>query len=192
MAHLSICTTLLLCGGASWVVLVVKNLPVNAGDVGSVPGLIPWRRAWQLTPVFLPGEWTGGSWCVTDYGAAKSWAWLSDERAAVGWSLLYSTGGVVAAGRGLLKIARLFLKVATQLHSGWSGVRREQWSQAFSWMSGGVRAQAVFPPWVKSFFLLETSKIWLSGKLTADFHSLKIYGWKGETASSPGYQISMF
>ena len=28
----------------------------NAGDLVSIPGLIPWRRAWQPTPVFLPGE----------------------------------------------------------------------------------------------------------------------------------------
>ena len=40
------------------VALVVKNLPANAGDVGSIPGSgkIPWRRAWQPTRVFLPGE----------------------------------------------------------------------------------------------------------------------------------------
>ena len=43
---------------------VVKNLPANAGDAGSIPGLgegsrcrfDPWRRAWQPTPVFLPGK----------------------------------------------------------------------------------------------------------------------------------------
>ena len=39
---------------------MVKNLPANAGDIrdqGSVPGLgRPWRRAWQPTPVFLPGK----------------------------------------------------------------------------------------------------------------------------------------
>ena len=40
------------------VALVVKNLPANAGDVGSIPrsGKVPWRRAWQPTWVFLPGE----------------------------------------------------------------------------------------------------------------------------------------
>ena len=42
----------------------VKNLPANAGDMGRGfdpwVGKIPWRRAWQPTPVFLPGEspWT--------------------------------------------------------------------------------------------------------------------------------------
>ena len=45
---------------AQLAVLVVKNLPANAGDVrlGFDPwvGKIPWRRAWQPTSVFLPGE----------------------------------------------------------------------------------------------------------------------------------------
>ena len=45
---------------ASQVSLVVKNLPANAGDVecGFNPwvGKIPWRREWQPTLVFLPGE----------------------------------------------------------------------------------------------------------------------------------------
>ena len=40
---------------------VVKNPPASAGevrDMGLIPGSkkIPWRRAWQPTPVFLPGE----------------------------------------------------------------------------------------------------------------------------------------
>ena len=41
--------------------LSIKNQPANAGDerdAGSISGLgrSPWRRAWQPTPVFLPGE----------------------------------------------------------------------------------------------------------------------------------------
>jgi len=41
----------------SQVMLVVKNLPVNAGDrFNPWVGNIHWRRAWQPTPVFLPGE----------------------------------------------------------------------------------------------------------------------------------------
>jgi len=44
---------------ASQVPLVVKNLPVHTGDIrrlDSWVSKIPWRRAWQSTPVFLPGE----------------------------------------------------------------------------------------------------------------------------------------
>ena len=46
---------------ASQVSLVVENTPASAGDIrdmGLITGLgrFPWRRAWQPTPVFLPGE----------------------------------------------------------------------------------------------------------------------------------------
>ena len=48
------------CNGASQVVLVVKNLPAKAGDMRHEfdPWVrkIPWRRKWQPTPVFLPGN----------------------------------------------------------------------------------------------------------------------------------------
>ena len=44
---------------ASQVVLVVRNLSANAGDVkdvfGTWVGKIPWRKTWKSTPVFLPG-----------------------------------------------------------------------------------------------------------------------------------------
>ena len=44
--------------------LLVKNPSASAGDVteaGLIPrlGNIPWRRKWQSTPVFLPGEFHG-------------------------------------------------------------------------------------------------------------------------------------
>ena len=45
--------------GASQVVVVVKNPPAKAGDIrdtGLTRRSIPWRVAWQPTPVFLPGE----------------------------------------------------------------------------------------------------------------------------------------
>ena len=53
----------MLCCGASQatkVALVVKSLPASAGHKrrGFIPrvGKVPWRRAWQPTPVFLLGE----------------------------------------------------------------------------------------------------------------------------------------
>ena len=33
-----------------------KESTCNAGDTGSIPGKIPWRRKWLPTPVFLPGK----------------------------------------------------------------------------------------------------------------------------------------
>ena len=49
---------------SSQVALVVKNMLANVGDItdaGSIPwvGKIPWRRAWQPTTVYLPGEFPG-------------------------------------------------------------------------------------------------------------------------------------
>ena len=40
---------------------VVKNLPADMENVGSVPELriSPWSRKWQPTPVFLPGKIDG-------------------------------------------------------------------------------------------------------------------------------------
>ena len=42
--------------------------PSNAGDPASIAGLgrSPWRRAWQPTPVFLPGE-SHGQRSLVDY-----------------------------------------------------------------------------------------------------------------------------
>ena len=38
---------------------MVKNLPADVRDELLIPGsegMVPWRRAWQPTPVFFPGE----------------------------------------------------------------------------------------------------------------------------------------
>ena len=47
--------------------LLVKNLPANAGDLKDpvlIPGVgDPWGRAWQPTPVFLPGK-SQGQWSL--------------------------------------------------------------------------------------------------------------------------------
>ena len=36
--------------------MAMQEMP---GDTGSVRGKIPWRRKWQPTPIFLPGEFHG-------------------------------------------------------------------------------------------------------------------------------------
>ena len=39
----------------------------------------PWRREWQPSSVFLPGEFCGQrSWWAVVHGVAKSWTGLSD------------------------------------------------------------------------------------------------------------------
>ena len=51
-----------------------KESACNAGDAGSIPGKIPWRRAWQPTPVFLLGE-SHGQRSLEGYshGVPESW-----------------------------------------------------------------------------------------------------------------------
>ena len=58
--------------------LVVKNLPANAGDIrhGFDPWVrkICWSRAWKPTPVFLPEESKDRrAWWATVHRVAKSW-----------------------------------------------------------------------------------------------------------------------
>ena len=47
------------CKGASLLTQTVKNLP-EMRDFEPLVGKIPWRKAWQPAPVFLPGKssWT--------------------------------------------------------------------------------------------------------------------------------------
>ena len=56
-----------------------KNPPANAGDRVSIPGSrrFLWRRVWQPSPVFLPGEFHRGAWQAKVHGVAKSQTWLS-------------------------------------------------------------------------------------------------------------------
>ena len=55
---------------SSWVFLsgsLVKNLSVNTGDMGQSLGQeVPWRRKWQLTPIFLPDK-PHGQRSLADY-----------------------------------------------------------------------------------------------------------------------------
>ena len=69
-----------------------ERIHLQYGRPGFDPwvGKIPWRRAWQPTPVFLPGEshgqripWTEntmdqGAWLTTVHRVAKSRTQLSD------------------------------------------------------------------------------------------------------------------
>ena len=61
--------------------LVVKNPPASAGDAGSIPGLerSPWRRKWQPSLVFLPGEAHGQS-SLAGYRPCGCKEWNTTER----------------------------------------------------------------------------------------------------------------
>ena len=63
---------------------VVKNPPANAGDTGLIPGLgkIPWRRKWQPSPVFLPGNPQGqrSLVCYSPWGRKRDGHDLATEQ----------------------------------------------------------------------------------------------------------------
>ena len=62
-----------LSGLPSW--LSGQESACNAGDSGSIPvsGRFLWRRKWQPTPVFLPGDpMDRGVWQATVHGVTKS------------------------------------------------------------------------------------------------------------------------
>ena len=59
--------------GASQVALVLKNPPVNAGDIkrhrfNPWVGKISWRRKWQTTPVFLKNPIVREAWQAMVHG----------------------------------------------------------------------------------------------------------------------------
>ena len=65
---------------ASQVVLVVKNLPANAGDMGSIPGLgVPpaVEKSIPFQYSCLEKSMGRGAWWATVHGAAKSWTQLN-------------------------------------------------------------------------------------------------------------------
>ena len=64
----------------------VKNLPANVGDLrdlgfDSWVRKIPWRRKWQLIPVFLPGKFHGqrslSSYSSWGHKESDTLKWLS-------------------------------------------------------------------------------------------------------------------
>ena len=61
---------------ASQVMLAVKNLSSSTGDIrdmGSIPGNIPWRRAWHpLQYSCLESLMDRGAWQVAVHGVTQS------------------------------------------------------------------------------------------------------------------------
>ena len=70
--------------GSSQVVLAVKNLSANAGDVRDAGSILELGRSsggGNDTPLqysCLENSMDRGTWMVTDQGVAKSWTQLSD------------------------------------------------------------------------------------------------------------------
>ena len=60
---------------------MVKNLPANAGDMGSVPGserAFGEGNGYPLQYSYLENPMDRGAWWVIVHGLTKSWTCLSD------------------------------------------------------------------------------------------------------------------
>ena len=85
----------------SQVAVVMKSVAASSEDIrdmGSIPGLgrVPWRRAWQPTLVFLPGESHGQRSLAGLHGVTKSWMRLSDYHFPFSYHLCMNTNFILS------------------------------------------------------------------------------------------------
>ena len=60
---------------------VIKNLPANVGDARDWVRKILWRRKWQPTSVFLPGE-SQGQWYLV---GCQLWGRIESDTTEATW-----------------------------------------------------------------------------------------------------------
>ena len=88
----------------SWVCVAIESFPGSASGKESACQFkrhksrifnlwirkVPWRRKWQPTPVFVPGESHGHrrTWWVTVHGVTNSWTWLNTHAWHSNWKNL--------------------------------------------------------------------------------------------------------
>ena len=120
---------------------MVKNSPANAGDVrhrfSPWVGKIAWRRAWQPTPVFLPGESHGqrslDGYTVHGVASADRKGLMMQQGwcCSISWSLVRISGCAWSSrGGGVLRAEKQtlppsHLNTSTSKHAppwGWGGV----------------------------------------------------------------------
>ena len=151
------CSTI--CAQASPVVLVVKNPLANAGRhkrCGFDPwvGKISWRRAWQPTPVFLPGEspWTEEPGGLHSMGSQSDLArthglWPCQEHAPdSGSSTLSALGEICKISNITVPVFSWYLTASQRGDGeGRGGVRISLfWSQVVK-----LSQELPYPQWVR-------------------------------------------
>ena len=80
------------------VALLIKNLPAV---LNPWVGKMPWRREWQSTPVFLPGEFHGQEWKSLQRSLVDYSPWGRKESNMT--DLLKTWSRVVSAEKGMKK-----------------------------------------------------------------------------------------
>ena len=108
--------------GLSLEAQLVKKAACNAGDLDLIPGFTPsigkapWRRAWQPTPVFLPGE----SPRTEEPGGLQS---MGSQRVGQDWLSKHSTAQhshkrqATACSSGRVMLKKINLRESDQIRS---------------------------------------------------------------------------
>ena len=98
-------------------------------------GKIPWKRKWQLTPVFLPGKsMDRGAWWAIVHRATKSWIWLSMH---TWWAL-----------RLIMKLAEPTACLVICRYSEYKGYSFCSGSVQFSSVQSLSRVRRFVTPWI--------------------------------------------
>ena len=75
-----------------------------------------WRRTWQPTPVFLPGESQGqGAWWAALYGVAQNWTRLKRLSSSSSSSTIYINMYITAVDKNLLSL-EIYIYLNTLFH----------------------------------------------------------------------------
>ena len=133
------------------VALVEKNSPANAGDMrcGFDPWVrkIPWRRKWQPTPVFLPGE-SHGQRSLAGYSSSPGKQWDRTEATE------HCTCGSQIMQKQMLPAEGTLFKFKRMLWAGALGNRDSLWiarpGLGFGLRDSEAGFQTKFWHWVNS------------------------------------------
>ena len=96
----------------------------DARDAGLISGSgrSPWRRAWQPTPVFLPGEsFDRGSWQAAVRGIVESWKQLKGLRVHTRFFLAPELKGWAGLARPSVTLGLAYVQAAadSEPHQSW-------------------------------------------------------------------------
>ena len=112
-------------GGAWWAIQSMGSLTVGHDWATSLSlfSFMHWRRKWQPTPVFLPGESQGrGAWWAAVYGVAQSRTQLKRLSSSSSKALADPHPFIINTWRGRLVLCIALKRVSIRFSFPWEGI----------------------------------------------------------------------